>query len=171
MFFFVQQLTGPQVYSINSIDGQIYRYFEEGKKRKKNTPAKYWIVPEESVQKMQQTCFRVQNSWTFDRGFKKLLGIGTLRRHPWSKLLDIVETYTAQVNRRRRLIKQGFSARFLVFNYSLPLMMLKIKQTNCLFVNFEKRKKNLTELIFFLNNKNKSRYMHIYRQTDIFLLI
>jgi len=47
-------------------------------------------------------------------------------------------------------------------------MMLKIKQTKCLFVNFEKRKKNLTELeiFLFLNNKNKNRYMHIYRQTD-----
>jgi hypothetical protein len=28
------------------------------------------------------------------------------------------------------------------FNYSLPLMMLKNKQTNCFFVNFEKRNKN-----------------------------
>ena len=34
-------------------------------------------------------------------------------------------------------------------------MMFKIKQTNCLFVNFEKRKKKLNEIgniSFFLNN-------------------
>ena len=47
-------------------------------------------------------------------------------------------------------------------------MMFKIKQTNCLFVNFEKRKKNLTKLeifLFFLNNKNKKK-IHAYIQTD-----
>jgi hypothetical protein len=46
-------------------------------------------------------------------------------------------------------------------------MMFKIKQTNCLFVNFEKRKKNLTklEIFLFLNNKNKKK-IHAYIQTD-----
>ena len=47
-------------------------------------------------------------------------------------------------------------------------MMFKIKQTNCLFVNFEKRKNNLTKLeifLFFLNNKNKKQ-IHAYIQTD-----
>ena len=46
-------------------------------------------------------------------------------------------------------------------------MMLKIKQTNCLFVNFEKGKKNYGIGFFFLNNEIKNRYMHIYRQIDI----
>ena len=50
-------------------------------------------------------------------------------------------------------------------------MMFKIKQTNCLFVNFEKRKKKLTKLeilFFFLNIKNKKQ-IHAYIQTDRYL--
>jgi hypothetical protein len=51
-------------------------------------------------------------------------------------------------------------------------MKFKIKQTNCLFVNFEKRKKKLNEIgniSDFFNNKNKKQIHHIYRQTDIYL--
>jgi hypothetical protein len=47
-------------------------------------------------------------------------------------------------------------------------MMFKIKQTNCLFVNFEKKKKKLNgigNITFFLNNKNKKK-IHAYIQTD-----
>ena len=47
------------------------------------------------------------------------------------------------------------------FNYSLPFMMLKNKQTNCLFVNFKKEMKTKGIGIFFFNNKNKNRYKHI----------
>jgi hypothetical protein len=49
-------------------------------------------------------------------------------------------------------------------------MMFKIKQTNCLFVNIEKKQKNLTklEIYFFLNNKNKKQ-IHAYIQTDRYL--
>ena len=59
------------------------------------------------------------------------------------KLVDIVEMCTALVNDvGQYLINQGFIARLLDFNnYLLPLMMLKIKQANCLFVDFEKKKK------------------------------
>jgi hypothetical protein len=46
--------------------------------------------------------------------------------------------------------------------------MFKIKQTNGLFVNVEKRKQNLNFFIFFLNNKNKKQ-IHAYIQTDIYL--
>jgi hypothetical protein len=49
--------------------------------------------------------------------------------------------------------------------------MLKIKQTNCLFVNFEKRKQKLNEIgniSFFLNNKDKKQ-IHAYIQTDRYL--
>jgi hypothetical protein len=47
-------------------------------------------------------------------------------------------------------------------------MMLKIKQTNCLFVNFEKRNKNLTKLdFFFLIIKIKTdTCIYTDRQTD-----
>ena len=50
-------------------------------------------------------------------------------------------------------------------------MMFKIKQTNCLFVNFEKRKKKLNEIgniSVFFNNKNKKQ-IHAYIQTDRYL--
>jgi hypothetical protein len=46
--------------------------------------------------------------------------------------------------------------------------MFKIKQTNGLFVNVEKRKQNLNFFIFFLNNKNKKQ-IHAYIQTDRYL--
>ena len=46
--------------------------------------------------------------------------------------------------------------------------MFKIKQTNGLFVNVEKRKQNLDFFIFFLNNKNKKQ-IHAYIQTDRYL--
>jgi hypothetical protein len=42
-------------------------------------------------------------------------------------------------------------------------MMFKIKQTNCLFVNFEKRKKNLAKLEFFFFLTHE---LLIIRQTD-----
>ena len=48
-------------------------------------------------------------------------------------------------------------------------MMFKIKQTNCLFLNFEKKTKKLNEIgniFFFLNNENKKQ-IHAYIQTDI----
>jgi hypothetical protein len=49
-------------------------------------------------------------------------------------------------------------------------MMFKIKQTNCLFVNFVKNKLNEIGNIsfFFLNNNNKKQ-IHAYRQTEIYL--
>ena len=47
-------------------------------------------------------------------------------------------------------------------------MMFKIKQTNCLFVNFEKRKRKSKYFWFFFNNKNKKQ-IHAYIQTDIYL--
>jgi hypothetical protein len=57
------------------------------------------------------------------------------------KLVDIVEMCTALVNDvGQYLINQGFIARLLDFNNYLPLMMLKIKQANCLFVNSKKTK-------------------------------
>ena len=47
-------------------------------------------------------------------------------------------------------------------------MMFKIKRTNCLFVNFEKRKRKSKYFCFFFNNKNKEQ-IHAYIQTDIYL--
>ena len=103
---------------------------------------------------MQQVCFRVQNySWTCHmiRDLKNYKALRTLWRHPRRpKLVDIVETCTA-------LVKQRFNARMLVFNNYLPFMMLKIKQTICLFVIFKKRKK--LELDFFFKVALRLRIM------------
>jgi len=115
-------------------------YFEEGKQKI------HRLNIEQSLKKVYKKCNRPVSEYRILVEYmigdlKNYKALRTLWRHQRSKLVYIVETCTALVNRRRTLIKQGLSARLLVFNYSLPLMMLKITQTNCLFVNFEKRKK------------------------------
>jgi hypothetical protein len=56
------------------------------------------------------------------------------------KLLDIFNNYLRlrSTTTPTGKLHGAISNIIFCFNYSLPLMMLKNKQTNCLFVNFKK---------------------------------